>query len=238
MSSGVGHRRGLDPVLLWLWHRPAATAPIRPLAWEHTYSAGAALKRHKKWVVGDFHVCLQVKFPANASGSEKAIGFSDFIRRVHKGAVWPQKNNLGSGLEQPFFFSHHLLSWQPPSASWAGCVAYEGGHAGPCGWLCWDSSHAACACLCLLGALAYSPGSPAAFLADLFSDSPLHFTSQLPSPWLWSDLDFCSQVALSASGFRGGQASAWPWGGWHGLEENEIYFPFPSKKSTPSETLY
>ena len=136
MSSGVGHRRGLDPVLLWLWHRPAATAPIRPLAWEHTYSAGAALKRHKKWLVGDFHVCLQVKFPANASGSEKAVGFSDFIRRVHKGAVWPQKNNLGSGLEQPFFFSHHLLSWQPPSASWAGCVAYEGGHVGPCGWLC------------------------------------------------------------------------------------------------------
>ena len=23
-----------DPVLLWLWCRPAATAPIRPLAWE------------------------------------------------------------------------------------------------------------------------------------------------------------------------------------------------------------
>ena len=23
-----------DPTLLWLWHRLAATAPIRPLAWE------------------------------------------------------------------------------------------------------------------------------------------------------------------------------------------------------------
>ena len=23
-----------DPVLLWLWRRPAATAPIQPLAWE------------------------------------------------------------------------------------------------------------------------------------------------------------------------------------------------------------
>ena len=34
MSCGVGHRRGLDPVLLWLWRRPAAIAPIRPLAWE------------------------------------------------------------------------------------------------------------------------------------------------------------------------------------------------------------
>ena len=25
---GVGHRHSLDPVLLWLWRRPAAVAPI------------------------------------------------------------------------------------------------------------------------------------------------------------------------------------------------------------------
>ena len=30
----VGHRRSLDSMLLWLWCRPAATAPIEPLAWE------------------------------------------------------------------------------------------------------------------------------------------------------------------------------------------------------------
>ena len=34
-----------DPALLWLWRRPAATAPIRPLAWEPPYAAGAALKK-------------------------------------------------------------------------------------------------------------------------------------------------------------------------------------------------
>ena len=34
MSCGVGHRHHLDPALLWLWRRPAATAWIRPLAWE------------------------------------------------------------------------------------------------------------------------------------------------------------------------------------------------------------
>ena len=28
VSYGVGHRLGLDPMLLWLWHRPAAVAPI------------------------------------------------------------------------------------------------------------------------------------------------------------------------------------------------------------------
>ena len=34
----------MDPALLWLWHRPAATVPIRPLAWESPYAMGAALK--------------------------------------------------------------------------------------------------------------------------------------------------------------------------------------------------
>ena len=52
MSCGVGHRRGSDPALLWLWHRLVATVPIRPLAWEPPYAAGAAqekmAKRQKK----------------------------------------------------------------------------------------------------------------------------------------------------------------------------------------------
>ena len=37
-----------DLALLWLWHRPAATAPIRPITWEPPYAAGAALKRQKE----------------------------------------------------------------------------------------------------------------------------------------------------------------------------------------------
>ena len=45
MSCGVVRRRGLDPA--WLWHRPAATAQIQPLAWEPPYALGAALKRQK-----------------------------------------------------------------------------------------------------------------------------------------------------------------------------------------------
>ena len=48
MNCGVGHRHSSDLVLLWLWHRPAAVAPIRPLAWEPPYAAGVALKRQKK----------------------------------------------------------------------------------------------------------------------------------------------------------------------------------------------
>ena len=48
MSRGVGRKCGLDPTLLWLWCRPAATAPIRPLAWELPYAAGVALKSKNK----------------------------------------------------------------------------------------------------------------------------------------------------------------------------------------------
>ena len=47
VSCGVGHRRGSDLVLLWLRCRPAAAAPIGPLAWEPPCAAGAALKRQK-----------------------------------------------------------------------------------------------------------------------------------------------------------------------------------------------
>ena len=48
MSYGVGRRCNLDLVLLWLWYRPAATAPIQPLTWEPPYPADEALKRQKK----------------------------------------------------------------------------------------------------------------------------------------------------------------------------------------------
>jgi len=48
VSCGVGHRGSSGPELLWLWHRPAATAPTGPLAWEPTYATGAALKRQKQ----------------------------------------------------------------------------------------------------------------------------------------------------------------------------------------------
>jgi len=47
VSCGVGRRRGLDLVWLWLWRRPVATAPIRPLAWEPPYATGVALKSKK-----------------------------------------------------------------------------------------------------------------------------------------------------------------------------------------------
>ena len=48
MNCGVGRRHGLDPPLMWLWHRPAAVAPIRPLAWELPYAYGCGPRKQKK----------------------------------------------------------------------------------------------------------------------------------------------------------------------------------------------
>ena len=43
VSCGVDCRLGLDPVMLWLWHRLETEAPIWSLAWELPYAAGEAL---------------------------------------------------------------------------------------------------------------------------------------------------------------------------------------------------
>ena len=44
----MGCRHRSDPALLWLWCGPAATAPMRHLAWEPPYAAEAAQEKEKK----------------------------------------------------------------------------------------------------------------------------------------------------------------------------------------------
>ena len=48
MNCGVGCRRGSDTVLLWMWCRPVATAPIRPQPGKLHMPRGAALENDKK----------------------------------------------------------------------------------------------------------------------------------------------------------------------------------------------
>ena len=48
VSCGVTLRWGSDPALLWLWHRPAATTLIQPLAWEPPYASSVALKKKER----------------------------------------------------------------------------------------------------------------------------------------------------------------------------------------------
>ena len=48
VTCGVGCRCGSDLAWLWLWHRPVATAPIGPLAWEPPYAVGVTQENGKK----------------------------------------------------------------------------------------------------------------------------------------------------------------------------------------------
>ena len=61
MSCGVDHRHGSDPESLWLWRRPAATVPIRPLAWEPPYASGVALRKSKKRIYICVCMCVYVQ---------------------------------------------------------------------------------------------------------------------------------------------------------------------------------
>ena len=87
MSCSIGHRYGSDLALLWLWHSPAAAAPIQPLAWELPYATGAAIKRFFKIIKKKLHnevksiqiirvcQCLIIKMPSRDS-FEIHIGIS------------------------------------------------------------------------------------------------------------------------------------------------------------------
>ena len=48
MSCSMHCRHGLDPLLLWLRHRPTAAALIQPRGWQLPNATGAALKEKKK----------------------------------------------------------------------------------------------------------------------------------------------------------------------------------------------
>ena len=71
----VGCRRGSDPALLWLWCRPVATAPIRPLAWESPYAAGAAQeiakKDQKKKIIKKINKKLKWQYMENKEDQEQ-----------------------------------------------------------------------------------------------------------------------------------------------------------------------
>ena len=74
MSFDVGHRYGSNLALLWLWHRPAATAPIRPLPWEPPYAAaGVALEKTKKTKQKHKHKQTKNQHSLNTQGKWKQL---------------------------------------------------------------------------------------------------------------------------------------------------------------------
>ena len=85
-NLGVGCRCGWDPVWLWLWHRPAAGAPIQPLAWEPPYAVDAALKRQKKEIaVCPKQICLRL-YPGPAPLIPAVVSRSSDVLCKEQGA--------------------------------------------------------------------------------------------------------------------------------------------------------
>ena len=60
---------GKDLALLWLWCRPVAIAPIRPVAWEPPCAVGAALEKAKRPKKKKKNFFLNDSFPSDSTGS-------------------------------------------------------------------------------------------------------------------------------------------------------------------------
>ena len=95
MNCGIGHRCGLDMALLWLWHRPAAAVPIRPLAWEFPYAMGAVQKKkiNTRCCESSGNLPMRPQSTCERGGLEPRS--SDF--KAHAPLLHPQKLNASWG---------------------------------------------------------------------------------------------------------------------------------------------
>ena len=107
MSCGVGHGCSSDPVLLWLWCRPAATALIWPLAWEPPYAAKAAqemAKTKKKKIY--IHWCSHLTLGNLSEGNKENIKYIMIfkivllIKKKNLKTAWVSKDNCQANCEE------------------------------------------------------------------------------------------------------------------------------------------
>ena len=108
MSCGAGCRRGSDPALLWVWCRPAATAPIGPLAGELPYAAGAALEKAKRQ-----QMKRKEKNPQSASLSASPIVTTQlfFFKDIFRSSCVAQRVKNPNGIHEDAGSSPALAQW-------------------------------------------------------------------------------------------------------------------------------
>ena len=91
--------------MLWLGHRPAATALIRPLAWEPPYAAGAALKdkinkySHRWKVLKECEMKLECEIPGQGGAGRGAN-----LAHAPRCRLTPPGGNMGLILSDTFTF--------------------------------------------------------------------------------------------------------------------------------------
>ena len=78
------HRLGLDLALLWLWCRPAAVAPIWPLAWEFPRATGTAKNKNKIRLRSSCRVSVETNLTRN---HEVAGSIPDLAQGVNDPAL-------------------------------------------------------------------------------------------------------------------------------------------------------
>ena len=121
MSCGIGRRHGSDLVLLCLWCRPAAIAPIRPLAREPLYATDTALKRKSKKKQKNKKLQMELKLLITWPEIRKIIlgypGGPSITTRVFKCGRRRQKSQCQSKAMRERLISHcWLCRWK---GSWA-----------------------------------------------------------------------------------------------------------------------
>ena len=135
VSCGVGCIHCSDPALLWLWPRPAATSPIRPLAWEPPYAMCAALKRRNdqkkkknySWIHSPL---LDLYFIYKSSTTALTKSILDFIPQKLCHLVKPLNNAESQfqhlqnervrtdDLQGPIYICIFVILWQWIFCSW------------------------------------------------------------------------------------------------------------------------
>ena len=137
MSYGVGCRHGSDPELLWLWSRPAATAPIGPLAQEPPYAVGAALEKTmtKKKKKSEWRIDIENKNVSNALkfgwaelSRPRVTLVSSLEQRISK---WSEPQSPGGLVETDLWARTSSLGGQ--SATWGRAFLTRSQVCG-CGW--------------------------------------------------------------------------------------------------------
>ena len=107
-AASVSHRHSLDLLLPWLWHRPAAAAPIRPLAW--------AIKGKKidSYGVHFFFFLLLLLLFCLFRATPVAYGSSQARGRIGAAATSLHHSHSNAGSEQHLWPTLQLVAMPDP----------------------------------------------------------------------------------------------------------------------------
>ena len=80
MNCDVGYRYHSDLMLLWLWCRLSAVAPVGPLAWETPYATDAALISKKKKKKTNFRIANSLRGSQDSAYSHP-YGYNSYSKK-------------------------------------------------------------------------------------------------------------------------------------------------------------